>query len=310
MIKIVLFNSYMKTLEYIYALSERIMTQTVAKTKSGKPISKKPSVKNTIKKPQFQVLEGDLGLKVLSLVKEKLSKAFPKKPTINWRELQKEKLTRKLKKEKARKMKLELTQKYIAENAVDVNYKSCFVLGFNKVVKNLQTNLNTDCIIVSSNFPDKLSHVLVPLCKVRNVRLVGIDKLDVVTRESLGFTCSVMAILTSSEHSVFTSDIVQKIRSIEMDSNDKNEKITVSKSESESTKTSVNLMGKDSPPITVAEKKKPTNLLLKRSSKNARIFSPPSTSRLETGEAKTKMLKSSNNTLGFSNQSKYFSTQM
>lgn len=285
------------------------MTATVAKTKSGKPISKKPSVKNSIKKPRFQVLERDQGLEVLSLIKEKLSKAFPKKSTINWRELQKEKLTRKLKREKVRKIKLELSQKYIEENDVDVSYKACFMLGFNKVVKGLQTNLNTDCVIVSSNFPDKLSHVLVPLCKIRNVRLIGIEKLDLATRESLGFTCSVMAILNSSEHSVFTSDIVEKIRSIEMDSNETKEEMF--DSESKSTKTIVNLLEKasSSPTSMVVEEKKSTNLLLKRSSKNVRVFSPHSTSRLESGEAKTKRLKSAN-TRGFSNQSNYLSTQM
>ena len=285
------------------------MTPTVAKTKSGKPISKKPSVKNNIKKPRFQVLERDLGLEVLSLVKEKLFKAFPKKSTINWRELQKEKLTRKLRREKVRKMKLELTQKYIEESAVDVSYKACFMLGFNRVVKGLQANLNTDCVIVSSNFPDKLSHVLVPLCKIRNVRLIGIDKLDLATRESLGFTCSAMAIVNSSDHSVFTSDIVKTIRSIEMDSNDTKEEMF--ESESESTKPTVNLLRKASntPTLMDVEKKRSTNLLLKRSSKNVRVFSPHSTSRLETGEAKTKKLKSAN-TRGFSNQSNYFSTQM
>ena len=290
----------------IYALSDRIMTQTVAKTKSGKPISKKPSVKNTIKKPNFKVLEADLGLEIISLVKEKLSKAFPKKSKVNWRELQKEKLTRKLKREKVRKMKEEMTQKFIEENAVDVNQQSCFVLGFNKVVKNLQTNLNTDCILVSSNFPDKLSQVLVPLCKIRNVRLVGIDKLDLATRESLGFTCSVMAIL----HSSFTSDLVEKIKSIDMDMGVENEKLSVSISEDRSKITTVNLEEKAPTPTLITDKKKPTNLLLKRTSKNDRVFSPPSTSRLETGEAKTKMLKSSNNVKGFSSQSNYFSTQM
>ena len=287
------------------------MTPTVAKTKSGKPISKKPSVKNNIKKPRFQVLERNLGLEVLSLVKEKLSKAFPKKSTINWRELQKEKLTRKLKKEKVSKMKLDLTQKYIEENAVDVNYKACFMLGFNMVVKGLQNNLNTDCVIVSSNFPDKISNVLVPLCNIRNVRLIGIDKLDSATRESLGFTCSVMAILNSSEHSVFTSDIVDKIRSIEMDSNDTKEELF--EIEGKSTKTTVNLLGKasNSPTSMDVEKKKSTNLLLKRSSKNVRVFNPKSTSILETGagEAKTKRLKSAD-TRGFSNQCNYLPTQM
>ena len=291
----------------IYSLSERIMTQTVAKTKSGKPISKKPSVKNTIKKQNFKVLEADLGLEIISLVKAKLSKAFPKKSRVNWRELQKEKLTRKLKREKVRKIKEELTQKYIQENAVDLKNQDCFVLGFNKVVKNLQINLNTACIIVSSNFPDKLGQVLVPLCKVRNVRLVGIDKLDLATRESIVFTCSVMAILNSS----FTSDLVQKIRSIDMETGTDMEREikAVPKSEDGST-TNVNLVGKDPTPTIVTEKKKTTNLLLKRGSKNARVFSPPSTSRLESGEAKTKMLKSSNNIKGFSSQSNYFLTQM
>ena len=208
-----------------------------------------------------------------------------------------------------RKIKEELTQKYIEENAVDLKNQDCFVLGFNKVVKNLQINLNTACIIVSSNFPDKLGQVLVPLCKVRNVRLVGIDKLDLATRESIGFTCSVMAILNSS----FTSDLVQKIRSIDIETGTdmESEMMSAPKCEDRST-TSVNLVGKDSTPtiVTDTEKKKTTNLLLKRGSKNARVFSPPSTSRLESGEAKTKMLKSSNNIKGFSSQSNYFLTQM
>jgi len=280
------------------------MTQTVAKTKSGKPISKKPSVKNTIKKPNFKVLEADLGLEIISLVKAKLSKAFPKKSRVNWRELQKEKLTRKLKREKVRKIKEDLTQKYIEEDAVDLKNQDCFVLGFNKVVKNLQINLNTDCIIVSSNFPDKLGQVLVPLCKVRNVRLVGIDKLDLATRESIGFTCSVMAILNSS----FTSDLVQKIRSIDMETGTDKEREMMSDSKSEDRSTTT--VAPTPTPMIVTEKKITTNLLLKRGSKNARVFSPPSTSRLESGEAKTKMLKSSNNMKGFSSQSNYSLTQM
>ena len=292
--------------KYIYSLSERIMTQTVAKTKAGKPISKKPSVKNTIKKPNFKILEADLGLEIISLVKAKLSKAFPKKSRVNWRELQKEKLTRKLKREKVRKIKEELTQKYIEENAVDLVNQDCFVLGFNKVVKNLQINLNTDCIIVSSNFPDKLGQVLVPLCEVRNVRLVGIEKLDLATKESIGFTCSVMAILNSS----FTSDLVQKIRSIDMETGTDKEREMMSDSKSEDMSTTVDLVDKAPTPSIVKENKKTKNLLLKRGSKNARVFSPPSTSRLESGEAKTKMLKSSNNIKGFSSQSNYFLTQM
>jgi len=280
------------------------MTQTAAKMKSGKPISKKPSVKNTIKKPNFKVLEADLGLEIISLVKAKLSKAFPKKSRVNWRELQKEKLTRKLKREKVRKIKEDLTQKYIEEDAVDLKNQDCFVLGFNKVVKNLQINLNTDCIIVSSNFPDKLGQVLVPLCKVRNVRLVGIDKLDLATRESIGFTCSVMAILNSS----FTSDLVQKIRSIDMETGTDKEREMMSDSKSEDRSTTT--VAPTPTPMIVTEKKITTNLLLKRGSKNARVFSPPSTSRLESGEAKIKMLKSSNNMKGFSSQSNYSLTQM
>ena len=285
------------------------MTQTVGKTKSGKPISKKPTVKNTLRKPKFQVLEGDLGLEILSLVKEKLSQAFPKKSAINWRELQKEKLTRKKKREKVRKMKEELTQKYIEENDVDVNNQAHFILGFNKVVKSLQTNLNTICIIVSSNFPDKLSHVLVPLCKVRNVKLVGIDKLDLATKESLGFICSVMAILNSSEHSSFTSELVEKITSIELETDATNEEMSESKGVDELTKNNADLPDKATN-STVATKEKPKNLLLKRNSKETRVFSPPSTSRLDTGESKTKKMKYSKNFLDSRNQSNYFITQM
>ena len=91
-----------------------------------------------------------------------------------------------------------------------------------------------------------------------------------------------------------------------MDSNETKEEMF--DSESKSTKTMLE-KASSSPTSMVVEEKKSTNLLLKRSSKNVRVFSPHSTSRLESGEAKTKKLKSAN-TRGFSNQSNYLSTQM
>ena len=287
------------------------MSQPVAKTKSGKPISKKPSVHNSIKKTPFQVIEGDKGLEILSMVKGKLSKAFSKKTKINWREIQKEKLARKAKREKVKKLKEEMKQKYIEENDVDVNMQAYFVLGFNEVVRSLQTNLNTDSILVSSNFPEKLSHILVSLCKVRDVRLVGIKKLDVVTRESLGFPCSVLAVLTGVD-CTFTSDIVQKIRSIEMDSNETSERMSVSESEQEST-VSADLKAHDQNIENVGinqDLKKTRNLLLKRNSKNKRAFMPLSGARLESGESKAKKLKTSFQPSDDSKPSNYCTTQM
>ena len=77
---------------------------------------------------------------VLNLLEDALKVTFPSQAKINWKEIHKEKLPKKLKKEKIRKLKSELKDKEITEKNIELTNQRFFRLGFNKVVKSLQNN--------------------------------------------------------------------------------------------------------------------------------------------------------------------------
>ena len=76
----------------------------------------------------------------MNLLKDALRVTFPSQAKINWKEIHKEKLPKRLKKEKIRKMKSELKEKEITEKNIELSNQRFFRLGFNKVVKSLQSN--------------------------------------------------------------------------------------------------------------------------------------------------------------------------
>ena len=73
---------------------------------------------------------------VLNLLEDALKVTFPSQAKINWKEIHKEKLPKKLKKEKIRKLKSELkdkeiTEKNIRPSAICHSYQACYcsILG-------------------------------------------------------------------------------------------------------------------------------------------------------------------------------------
>ena len=242
------------------------MSATVNKTKSGKPISKKLTVHNSMPKCDLIRLDAAESCKIEELLREKFLKTFPVKPKIKWGEIHKEKLPRKLKKEKIRQLKDSDVQKQIAEKGIKVEDQKYFVLGFNKVVKGVQTSLVSG-VIVSASLPDKLADIVARLCDIKKVPLVGFNNLEQFTLSCLGFSCSVMA-LTRSRDDDSVAQIVDIIVSLSGVSSHE-ESVT------EKGKAAVNLKSvKNAPSKASPVVPKPRNLLLKRSSKTERAFIP------------------------------------
>ena len=241
------------------------MSATVNKTKSGKPISKKLTVHNSMPKCDLIRLDAAESCKIEELLREKFLRTFPVKPKIKWGEIHKEKLPRKLKKEKIRQLKDGDVQKQIAEKGIKVEDQKYFVLGFNKVVKGVQTSLVSG-VIVSASLPDKLADIVARLCDIKKVPLVGFNNLEQFTLSCLGFSCSVMAFTKGTDDSV--AQIVDIIVSLSGVSS-REESVT------EEGKAAVNLKSvKNAPSKASPVVPKPRNLLLKRSSKTERAFIP------------------------------------
>ena len=241
------------------------MSATVNKTKSGKPISKKLTVHNSMPKCDLIRLDAAESCKIEELLREKFLRTFPLKPKIKWGEILKEKLPRKLKKEKIRQLKDSDVQKQIAEKEIKVEDQKYFVLGFNKVVKSVQSGL-VSSVIVSASLPGKLADIVARLCDIKKVPLVGLNNLEQFTLSCLGFSCSVMAFTSSTDDSV--SQIVDIIVSLSGVSSRE-------ESVAEEGKVTENLKSvKNSPPKSTPFVPKPRNLLLKRTSKTERVFTP------------------------------------
>ena len=241
------------------------MSATVNKTKSGKPISKKLTVHNSMPKCDLIRLDAAESCKIEELLREKFLKTFPVKPKIKWGEIHKEKLPRKLKKEKIRQLKDSDVQKQIAEKGIKIEDQKYFVLGFNKVVKGVQTSLVSG-VIVSASLPDKLADIVARLCDIKKVPLVGFNNLEQFTLSCLGFSCSVMAFTKGTDDSV--AQIVDIIVSLSGVSS-REESVTEEGKAAVNLKSVKNAPSKASPVVS-----KPRNLLLKRSSKTERAFIP------------------------------------
>jgi len=137
------------------------------------------------------------------LLGQKLLKVFPNKDKIkiDWESVLKEKLPKRLRKERIRTMKETKKLEVMAEDDIDANLQKFVIVGFNCVVKQLQSN-NVSSVIVNSKLPTNLLMFLLPLCKSKQVAVVGLDKLDVVTKEAMGFSSTVIGL---------TSDVEQEL---------------------------------------------------------------------------------------------------
>merc|ERR1712025_886771 len=64
----------------------------------------------------------------------------------------------------------------------------------NTVVKQLQAG-NIGSVLVNSKLPTNLLMFLLPLCDSKQVPVVGLDNLDIVTKSAMGFSCTVLGFM-------------------------------------------------------------------------------------------------------------------
>jgi len=154
---------------------------------------KKMTIQSTIKTDLvINFKEADELEKLLS---HKLLRVFPNKDKIkiDWVAVRKEKLPKRLRKEKIRTMKETKKLEVMKEENIDADLQKFLIVGFNSVVKQLQAD-NISSVIVNSKLPSNLLMFLLPLCKSKQVAVVGLDKLDLVTKAAMGFSSTVIGL--------------------------------------------------------------------------------------------------------------------
>ena len=154
---------------------------------------KKMTIQSTIKTDLvINFKEADELEKLLS---HKLLRVFPNKDKIkiDWVAVRKEKLPKRLRKEKIRTMKETKKLEVMKEENIDADLQKFLIVGFNSVVKQLQAD-NISSVIVNSKLPSNLQMFLLPLCKSKQVAVVGLEKLDLVTKAAMGFSSTVIGL--------------------------------------------------------------------------------------------------------------------
>jgi len=185
--------------------------QQSAKVKAKpKTVSKKPTVKSSLVKYNLTRVDVDKEKVVLNLLEDALKVTFPSQAKINWKEIHKEKLPKKLKKEKIRKLKSELKDKEITEKNIELTNQRFFCLGFNKVVKSLQNN-EVICLLVSHAFPDELKDILTHLSVTMDVPILGLNALESSVKSTLGFNCSVIGFTKEIQKSSDFEQLTEKV---------------------------------------------------------------------------------------------------
>ena len=257
-----------------------------------KPISKKLTVQNNLKKNKLKIVNKDEETVLGSFLTDNLGKSFPRQAKIPWQQIHKEKLPKKLKREKVRSLKKDFREQQITEKDIDVGRQKHFHLGFNKVVKTLQENKSV-CVLVSLNLPEKMLDILLDLCQMRRVSIIGLNSLDQLTKVCLGFSCSVIAFSNISEET-FLEDMTRKVIDLAVDDMNKMEV------DGDNPYEMKNGHNSNAPSNNVTqikrkeETKEPRNLHLKRKSKFARAFvvsRSPEVNKHSNGEPKLKRLK-------------------
>lgn len=249
--------------------------------KSGKPMSKKPAVQDSTVKIDLNVLEEADSKNVSEKLAKVLKSSYAKKPKIDWHGVRKEKLSKLKQRERIKQLRKEKTDQQISENSININHQKFISLGFNKVIKNIQERL-CQSVIVSSSFPDKCMQILVDLCKLRSVNIIGIPKLEAVTKECLGFPCSVIAVAISPENENIT-ELVETVSGFQQD-NKADENQGNVESGSTSNKIVKAMKFKESETTKMPS---PRNVHLKRKSNSERVFLPPNSDQ----EPRKKRLK-------------------
>jgi len=259
--------------------------QQLAKAKSKLKTISKPTVKSSLLTYELNVVDIDKEKEILNLLQEALRMTFPSQAKINWKEIHKEKLPKKLKKEKIRKLKSDLKDKEITEKNIDIKNQRFFCLGFNKVVKGLQSK-EVACLLLSRTFPEELKNVLTHLTVTMDVPILGLSGLEATVKTTLGFNCSVIGFTKDIDTSSDFKQLTVKV--LESSSKLKGEKV---KKESVLNSNS----GQDSTlkKIEPVKQNPIRNLHLKRKDSHSRTFTP-SISKCDEEAAPRRKFKSCN----------------
>ena len=92
--------------------------------KPFKPVSKKPTVQDPLKEKSFAIPSEEESLVIETKLRENLGKTFPRKPMLNWGEIIREKLPRRLRREKINQLKQEDIKRQITEKGIQIENQS------------------------------------------------------------------------------------------------------------------------------------------------------------------------------------------
>jgi len=246
--------------------------------------SKKITIQSTIKIDLLASFKESEELE--NLLKEKLQHIFPNKDKIKieWGEILKEKLPKRLRKEKVRNLKELKKQQVVKEDNIQVEHQKFVLIGFNSVVKQLQAG-SVSSVIVNSKLPTNLLRFLLPLCHSKQVAVLGLENLDLVTKSVLGFSSTVIGLLADAdEEQNYFHDLSKLVKSIWNQSlaangfkSDDREPSTDNEHDNGNEVTEVKEVKTLDQPCTAVQPLKPINLHLKRKSRSERSFVPAST---------------------------------
>merc|ERR1712098_766785 len=165
----------------------------------------------------------------------------------------------------------------------DTKNQRFFCLGFNKVVKGLQSK-KVSCLLLSRTFPEELKNVLTQLTVTMDVPILGLNGLEATVKTTLGFNCSLIGftkdIDTSSDFKQLTVKVLES-SSKSKEEKEKKESVLNSNSAQDSTLKKIEPVKHN--PI--------RNLHLKRKDIQSRAFTP-SVSHCEDVVAQRKKFKS------------------
>lgn len=243
--------------------------------------SKKMTIQSTIKTDLFANFKESEKLE--NLLKEKLQNIYPNKDKIkiDWGEIHKEKLPKRLRKEKVRNLKDAKKQQLIKEDNIQVDLQKFVLIGFNCVIKHLQAG-SVSSVIVNSKLPTNLLRFLLPLCQSKQVAVLGLDNLDLVTKSVLGFSSTVIGFLADVEqeqnHFYDLSKLVKSIwiqsPSVNSSRDDDREPPKDNEQSNGNAVTEPKEVKTLDKPCDAVQPAKPINLHLKRKNRSERSFVP------------------------------------
>ena len=99
-------------------------------------------------------------------------------------------ITKKERIEKSREVKKAVRSERKTSN---LETKKFVVVGFKEVMKAVQKN-GVKIVLVDSKLPENVLCFLLPLCQSRSVNVLGLQKLDQISQDTLGFKSSVIGL--------------------------------------------------------------------------------------------------------------------